>query len=160
MTEAMSAAPASPSPFAGSEWFDPLEEAVRLQVRGFIEELLQEELEAALGRGRYERGEAAKGHRHGRRPRQLVLGLALTMFLAPCLEIQTFFLTAGTRGPAALVLLMAVYLVVTVAAMCALVALAHRGLHRLPLAGFARYERRLTGAVLVAVGLAGFFMDW
>ena len=68
----MSAAPASPSPFAGSEWFDPLEEAVRLQVRGFIEELLQEELEAALGRGRYERGEAAKGHRHGRRPRQLV----------------------------------------------------------------------------------------
>jgi putative transposase len=72
VTEAMSAAPASPSPFAGSEWFDPLEEAVRLQVRGFIEELLQEELEAALGRGRYERGEAAKGHRHGRRPRQLV----------------------------------------------------------------------------------------
>ena len=72
MTEAMSAAPASPSPFAGSEWFDPLEEAVRLQVRGFIEELLQEELEVALGRGRYERGEAAKGHRHGRRPRQLV----------------------------------------------------------------------------------------
>jgi nickel/cobalt exporter len=105
------------------------------------------------------------GHAHpepapARRPRQLVLGLALTMFLAPCLEIQTFFLTAGTRGPAALVLLMAVYLVVTVAAMCALVALAHRGLHRLPLAGFARYERRLTGAVLVAVGLAGFFMDW
>ena len=72
MTEAMSAAPASPSPFAGSEWFDPLEEAVRLQVRGFIEELVQEELEAALGRGRYARGEAAKGHRHGRRPRQLV----------------------------------------------------------------------------------------
>ena len=72
MTEAMSAAPASPSPFAGSAWFDPLEEAVRLQVRGFIEALPREELEAALGRGRYGRGEAAKGHRHGRRPRQLV----------------------------------------------------------------------------------------
>ena len=66
MTEAMSTAPASPSPFAGSEWFEPLEEAVRLQVRGFIEEFLQEELEAALGRGRlYERGEAANGHRPG-----------------------------------------------------------------------------------------------
>ena len=48
MTEAMSAAPASPSPFAGSEWFDPLEEAVRLQVRGFIEELLQEERNLAV----------------------------------------------------------------------------------------------------------------
>jgi putative transposase len=72
VTEATSAAPASPSPFAGGDWFDPLEDAVRLQVRAFIEELLEEELEAVLGRGRYERGGTAKGHRHGRRPRQLV----------------------------------------------------------------------------------------
>jgi transposase-like protein len=62
----------SPSPFAGSAWFDPLEEAVRLQVRAFIEELLEEELEAALGRARYERHGTAAGHRHGRRPRRLV----------------------------------------------------------------------------------------
>ena len=72
MTEATSAAPASPSPFAGSGWFDPLEDAVRLQVRAFIEELLEEELDAVLGRGRYERGGTARGHRHGRRPRRLV----------------------------------------------------------------------------------------
>jgi putative transposase len=72
MTEATPAAAAPPSPFATHDWFDPLEEAVRLQVRGFIEELLEEELEAALGRGRYERRAAGKGHRHGRRPRRLV----------------------------------------------------------------------------------------
>jgi transposase-like protein len=72
MTEATSAADAPPSPFTGHDWFDPLEEAVRRQVRAFIEELLEEELEAALGRGRYERGGMAKGHRHGRRPRQLI----------------------------------------------------------------------------------------
>ena len=106
------------------------------------------------------------GHAHpdpatpSRRGKHFVLGLALTMFLAPCLEVQTFFLTAGTRGPAVLVLLMAVYLVASVAAMRALVAVAFRGLHRLPLAGIARYERRLTGAVLVGVGIAGFFVEW
>ena len=72
MTEATSAAATSPSPFAGGDWFDPLEEAVRRQVRAFIEELVEEELEAALGRGRYQRGGAAEGHRHGRRPRRLV----------------------------------------------------------------------------------------
>jgi Transposase, Mutator family len=72
MTEAISAADASPSPFTDHAWFDPLEEAVRLQVRGLIEELLEEELEAALGRGRYERDGAGKGHRHGRRTRRLV----------------------------------------------------------------------------------------
>jgi putative transposase len=55
----------------GGDWFDPLEEAVRGQVRGFIERLLEEELEAALGRGRYQRRPAAKGHRNGHRERAL-----------------------------------------------------------------------------------------
>ncbi|GAB2796447.1 amino acid transporter [Hymenobacter luteus] len=92
--------------------------------------------------------------------RRIVLGLAATMFLAPCLEIQTFFLAAGTHGPAALALLMSVYLLASVSAMCVLVALAHRSLQRLNFDGLARYERRLTGAVLVLVGVAGFFVDW
>ena len=72
MKEATPALPSPPSPFAGSDWFDPLEEAVRGQVRAFIEQLLEEELEAALGRGRYERGAISNGRRHGHRPRQLV----------------------------------------------------------------------------------------
>jgi putative transposase len=72
MKEATPVWPTSPSPFAGSDWFDPLEEAVRGQVRSFIEELLEEELEGSLGRGRYERGAVCTGRRHGHRPRQLV----------------------------------------------------------------------------------------
>jgi putative transposase len=72
MTEAMSTETSTPSPFSGADWFDPLEEAVRQQIRGFVEELLEEELEAVLGRRRYERASPAKGDRHGRRSRQLV----------------------------------------------------------------------------------------
>ncbi len=72
MKEATPALSSSPAPFVGSEWFDPLEEAVRGQVRAFIEQLLEEELDAALGRRRYERGASWRGRRHGHRPRQLV----------------------------------------------------------------------------------------
>jgi putative transposase len=72
MKEATSASPARPSRFAFGDWFDPLEEAVRGQVRWLIEPLLEEELEAALGRGRYQRGARSRGRRHGHRPRQLV----------------------------------------------------------------------------------------
>jgi putative transposase len=72
MNEVTPASAGAPSPFAGSDWFDPLEEAVRSQVRALIEQLLEEELEAALGRGRYERGAISNGRRHGHRPRQLV----------------------------------------------------------------------------------------
>ena len=72
MKEATPALPWPPTPFAGSEWFDPLEEAVRGRVRSFIEHLLEEELEAALGRERYQRGAISNGRRHGHRPRQLI----------------------------------------------------------------------------------------
>jgi len=69
--------------FLGDDWFDPLETGVRTRIRGFIEELLEAELAAALGRDRYERPRLAEtgvggqaviggGHRHGHRDRQLM----------------------------------------------------------------------------------------
>ncbi len=69
--------------FLGDDWFDPLEAGVRTRIRGFIEELLETELDAALGRDRYERPRLAEtgvggrplvgaGHRHGHRERQLM----------------------------------------------------------------------------------------
>src|SRR4029434_1317186 len=83
MKEATPAWPTPPSPFAASDWFDPSEEAVRGQVRAFIEQLLEEELEAALGRGRYERGPAAKGHRNGHRDRRLYTTFGPLMLAVP-----------------------------------------------------------------------------
>ncbi len=58
--------PGSTAPFAGEAWFDPIEAGIRERVRGFIEELLEQELTAALGRNRHARlaGEP-KGYRKG-----------------------------------------------------------------------------------------------
>src|SRR5512134_2203783 len=72
--------------FLGDGWSDPLEAGIRDRIRDFIEELIEEELAAALGRGRYERrrhdgdtggvdasdAEPLAGHRHGHRERQLI----------------------------------------------------------------------------------------
>src|SRR6202158_3112296 len=69
--------------FLGDDWCDPLEAAVRARIRAFIEDLLEAELDAALGRDRYERPRLAEtgrggrqvlgaGHRHGHRERQLM----------------------------------------------------------------------------------------
>ena len=56
---------------AGGE--DPLKDGGRARVRGFVKAILEEELEAALGRRKCERGEdAAKGHRNGHGARQIV----------------------------------------------------------------------------------------
>jgi len=70
--------------FLGEGWFDPIEASLRDRVRGFIEDLVEEELTAALGRGRYQRRAQASadevmepspapaaGHRPGHRSRQI-----------------------------------------------------------------------------------------
>jgi putative transposase len=73
--------------FLGEGWFDPIEIGIRERIRGFIEELAEEELNDALGRTRYQRpgspvltpgsagpeaARTAAGYRHGRRERQLL----------------------------------------------------------------------------------------
>jgi len=59
--------------FAGEAWFDPIEAGIRDRVRGFIQELLEQELTAALGRGKSERAAGEpKGYRNGTRGRQLL----------------------------------------------------------------------------------------
>jgi putative transposase len=66
------------SKFLGTGGFDPIEVIIRDRVRGFIEELVEAELDDALGRSRYQRPGTADvarrpgGYRHGRRERQLL----------------------------------------------------------------------------------------
>jgi hypothetical protein len=61
----------------GAAWFDPIEVVIRDRVRGFIEELVEAELDDALGRSRCQRpgtANAARGGRYrpGRRERHLL----------------------------------------------------------------------------------------
>ena len=63
--------------FAGEAWFDPIEAGVRDRVRGFIESLVEAELDEALGRsptrpGTTDQAGRIAGSRHGRRERQLL----------------------------------------------------------------------------------------
>jgi putative transposase len=93
MDKATPAAATTPSSCLDSHWFDPLEDAVRGQVRGFIERLLEEELEAALGRARYERDPGSKGRRNGHRERRLD-----TTFGPLVLAVPRARLAAGDAG--------------------------------------------------------------
>src|SRR6266545_1260930 len=63
-------------------WIDPIETEIRGRIRGFIEELIREELDATLARPRYKRpaksiedadsATGVVGHRHGSRTRTLM----------------------------------------------------------------------------------------
>jgi putative transposase len=83
--------------FLCDDWFDPLETGVRTRIRGFIEELLEAELAAALGRDRYERprmgdGDSpggAAGSRQGHRERGLMGTFGSTTVRVPRARLAT-----------------------------------------------------------------------
>ena len=88
----------------------------------------------------------------------VVVSLALAMFLSPCLEIEGFFLVAGPFGRGFVVLLAAVYGVVTVSGMVLWVWLALHGLHRL---NWHRWEHNagiITGVTLIVSGVLMVFL--
>ena len=73
-------------------WFDPVETGLRAKVRGFIETMIEEELDTALSRPRYGRrleltaDKAAApivGHRHGHRMRSLTGTFGPTQIAVP-----------------------------------------------------------------------------
>jgi transposase-like protein len=92
-------------------WSTPLEAGVRGTIRGFIETLIEEELEAALGRGRYARLKTAAGaraaaaaglgnegaagavpstgHRNGRRERQVLGSFGAVTVAVPRARLAT-----------------------------------------------------------------------
>src|SRR3954467_14959227 len=85
MDENSTERPAEAALLVGEAWFDPIEAGLRERIRGFIEELLEQELTAALGRRRHGRG-PSPGHRHGHRERRLTRSLgagAISVARAP-----------------------------------------------------------------------------
>ena len=75
------------------DWFDPIEDMIREQVRGLIEEMIRGELDAALSRPRYGRraghsegrdsAAVVTGHRHGSRIRTLTGTFGKTEIAVP-----------------------------------------------------------------------------
>jgi putative transposase len=79
-------------------WFDPIEDGIRARVRGFIETMLEEELDVALSRPRYGRRKAPAdgsgaavplvGCRHGHRKRALTGTFGKTEIAVPRARIM------------------------------------------------------------------------
>ena len=83
--------------FSGEVWFDPIEAELRQRIRGFLEEMVEQEATAALGRGRYQRG-AAAGYRNGTRSRRLLGSFGSERSRFPGPGCWTLMARAGNGG--------------------------------------------------------------
>lgn len=95
----------------------------------------------------------------GRSKGTIITTLSLAMLFSPCLEIETFFFTAGTLGWTAITTLAVAYTLVTIACMVALTSLSYRGMARVNWHWLDHNEKRLTGGILIALGIFTFFIE-
>lgn len=96
------------------------------------------------------------GYKRSRR--RWILIFIVMMFLSPCLEVESLFLSAGAYGMGLVAGMSAVYAVVSISGILALVHLGHRGVRLLSADFIEHNEKRISGAVLIIVGIVSFFL--
>jgi nickel/cobalt exporter len=80
------------------------------------------------------------------------------MFLSPCLEVESLFLNAGAFGVKSVLLLSLAYAVTSIAGIVGLVMLAFKGIHLVDTHFIEHNEKRITGVILILVGIVTFFL--
>lgn len=87
-----------------------------------------------------------------------ILIFAAMMFLSPCLEVESLFLAAGAYGRDDILLLALVYAVISITGIITLVMLAFKGIKLMNSHFIEHNEKRITGMVLILVGIVTFFL--
>jgi nickel/cobalt exporter len=82
----------------------------------------------------------------------------LMMFLSPCLEVESLFLSAGAYGMGLVTLLSVIYAIVSITGIMLLVTLGYRGVNLLSANFIEHNEKRISGIVLILVGIVSFFL--
>ncbi len=88
----------------------------------------------------------------------IIISLVIAMFLSPCMEIEPYFLLAGTRGRMDILLIALIYSVVTLAGMLIWVQLAYRNMVKYNWHKLEHNAGIITGLILIISGLLTMFV--
>lgn len=91
--------------------------------------------------------------------KKIITALVFAMFLSPCMEIEAYFLLAGTKGLWAVLSIAALYLTITVSGMVLWVRIAYKGILKLNWHNLEHKSGIITGWTLVITGVVSFFIS-
>jgi hypothetical protein len=83
----------------------------------------------------------------------IVISLALAMFLSPCIEIEAYYFQAGAEGWQGILMVSAIYVIITVSGMILLVYLGNKGVRAIQSHFRDHHEKLLSGFVLLLLGI-------
>ena len=93
-----------------------------------------------------------------RSKRKWIFIFIIMMFLSPCLEVESLFLSAGVYGMGTVTLMAVIYAIVSICGILLLVNFGYKGVNLLPAEFIEHNEKRISGAVLILVRIISFFL--
>ena len=94
-----------------------------------------------------------------RKKSSIILALIIAMFLSPCMEIEAYFLLAGSKGWYVLAAIAAMYSIITIAGMLIWIRIVYKGLLKLNWHKWEHNAGIITGLVLIITGIISFFIN-
>lgn len=90
----------------------------------------------------------------------IITSLSIGMFFSPCLELDAYYLQAANFGLKGLIVVSLVYLIVTISCIIGLVYLTYKGINKFKSDFIEKYASRITGVILVILGILGYFIEF
>ena len=91
---------------------------------------------------------------------RIVTNMSVAMFFSPCLEVETFYFTAGTYGWKGIFIVSIIYLFVTVIGISTLTLSGKRTMDLFKLHFLEHYEKKITGVILILLGILSYFVKF
>lgn len=90
----------------------------------------------------------------------IITTLSIAMFFSPCLEIEAYYFQAASLGWIGILIVSAVYLFITLSLMSTLVYLGLKGINKFNSHFLEHHEKRISGIVLILLGLFAYFFEF
>ena len=90
--------------------------------------------------------------------KKIIVTLMVAMFFSPCMEIEAYFLLAGSFGWYAIITIALLYLVVSVSGMVIWIRLAYKGIVKLNWHKLEHNVGIITGLTLIVTGILTFYI--
>lgn len=87
----------------------------------------------------------------------IITALVIAMFLSPCMEIEAYFLLAGTKGWYVMALIAMMYAVITITGMLIWIRVVYKGIIKLNWHKWEHSAGIITGVTLIITGIISFF---
>lgn len=91
--------------------------------------------------------------------RSIILALVIAMFLSPCMEIEAYFLLAGSKGWYVLAGIALMYSIITLSGMLVWIHIVYKGILKLNWHKWEHNAGIITGLVLIVTGIISFFIS-